>query len=61
MKCQIMKKTIRSLLVLLFAVPLAVCAADSTTTLWFDQLATNFHQSLPLGQRAHRRDGVPAA
>ncbi len=49
MKCQIMKKTIRSLLVLLFAVPLAVCATDSTTTLMFDHAATSFHQSLPLG------------
>jgi len=49
MKCQPMKKTMRRLLGLLFAVPLAACAAESTTTLWFDQPAANFHQSLPLG------------
>ena len=33
----------------LVALPLAVVAADPTTMLWFDQPATNFHQSLPLG------------
>ena len=27
----------------------AACAAESTTTLWFDKPATSFHQSLPLG------------
>ena len=27
----------------------AACAAESTTTLWFDKPAASFHQSLPLG------------
>ncbi|MCU0785490.1 MAG: glycoside hydrolase family 95 protein [Verrucomicrobia bacterium] len=38
-----------SLLLSLVALPLAMSAADPTTTLSFDQPATNFHQSLPLG------------
>ena len=44
-----MTRNPRRLLVPLFALPLAVSAADPLTTLWFGQPATNFQQSLPLG------------
>jgi alpha-L-fucosidase 2 len=46
-----MNQTIMSRLAALVVrgLPLSAFAADPTTTLWFDQPATSFHQSLPLG------------
>ena len=53
-----MQSTVTLMTALLLAPLAAATAADPTTTLWFDKPATSFHQSLPLGQRAHRRDGL---